>query len=185
MYRAAKRSGRIFVIDIFTAHIVAQLDSSIPKPGSFKDVRVFYPRYLTERMFKNPENRLLMKQFNRYLILKNELGSRNDYCVLIRDSMLYDLQNIKNLKCAGFIYSMWSGYKKQEKMKRILDYAKLNNMEIIDFHTSGHASFDLLQRIVYSSEPKKLIPVHTENPDLFDEKFEKVYIAKDGQKISI
>lgn len=185
MYRVAKRSGRIFVMDIFTAHIVAQLDSSIPKPGEFKDVRVFYPYHLTKRMFKDAEGKRLMKQFNQYWISRRELGRRNDYCMLIRESMLSDLQHIQNIEGSGFIYSMWSGYKKQEKMKRILEYSKLNNMKMIDLHTSGHASVESLQKIICSVEPKNLIPIHTENPNLFAEKFAKVHIAKNGEIISV
>lgn len=185
MYRAAKRSGRIFVMDIFTAHIVAQLNGSIPKPGEFKDVRVFYPYYLTKRMFEEPEGERLMKKFNKYWISRTELGSRNDYCMIIRDSMLSDLQHIPNINDSGFIYSMWSGYKKQEKMRRILEYLELKNMKRIDIHTSGHASIDSLQKIICSINPKKLIPIHTENPNLFAERFENVHIAKDEEIILV
>lgn len=185
MYKAATHSGRIFIMDIFTAHIVSKLDGSIPKPGQFENVRVFYPYHLTKKMFKEPEAEKLMKEFNRYWISRRELGRRKDYCMLIRDSMLSDLQHIQNIKGAGVIYSMWSGYKKQEKMKRILKYLELNNMESIDLHTSGHASVDSLQKIINKAAPKKLISIHTENPNLFDEKFEKVHIANDGEIISI
>ena len=185
MYKAAKRNGRIFVIDIFTAHIVAQLDGSIPKLGDFRDVRVFYPYYLTQRMFKDPEGERLMKQFNKYWISRKELGKRNDYCMIIRESMLSDLQHIPNIKDSGFIYSMWSGYKKREKMKKVLNYLELNNIDMIDLHTSGHASIDSLQKIIYSICPKKLIPIHTENPNLFAEKFENVHIAKDEEIILV
>ena len=94
MYRAAKRSERIFVMDIFTAHIVSQPEGSIPRPGKFKDIRVFYPSNLTRRMFEEPVGKELMIQFSRYKISKKELGERNDYCMLIRDFMLSDLQHI-------------------------------------------------------------------------------------------
>lgn len=185
MYKAAKLSGRIFVIDIFTAHIVSQLDMSIFKQNQFNAVRVFYPYYLTKRMFKEPEGERLMKQFNKYWISRKELGMRNDYCMLIRESMLSDIQHIQNIKSAGFIYSMWSGYKKQEKMKRILKYSELNNMERVDLHTSGHASVDSLKKIILSINPKKIIPIHTENPNLFSEKFENVHIARDKDIILV
>lgn len=185
MYRAAKRSGRIFVMDIFTAHIVAQLNDNIPKPGKFKNVRVFYPYYLTKRMFKESEGAKLMKQFSQYRISREELGKRNDYCMLIRDPMLSDLQHIENIKEAGFIFSMWNGYKNQEKTKKILDYAQLKNMKIIDLHTSGHASIKSIQKIIESSQAHKIIPIHTEKPELFAEQFKKVHIAKDNEIIYI
>jgi len=99
--------------------------------------------------------------------------------------MLSDLQHIPNINDSGFIYSMWSGYKKQEKMRRILEYLELKNMKRIDIHTSGHASIDSLQKIICSINPKKLIPIHTENPNLFAEKFENVHIAKDEEIILV
>lgn len=185
MYRAAKRSKRIFVMDIFTAHIVSQLNDNIPKPGRFKDIRVFYPYDLTKRMFKESDGAKLMKQFSQYKILREELAKRNDYCMLIRDTMLSDLQHIKNLKEAGFIYSIWNGYKKLEKTKEILDFAQSEGMRIVDFHTSGHACIKTLQRTIECSQPQKIIPIHTENPDLFAQKFKNVYIAIDGEIMSI
>lgn len=185
MYKAARSSGRIFVMDIFTAHIVSQLNDNIPNPGKFKDVRVFYPYNLTKRMFNEPEEERLMKEFSQYKISKKELGCRKDYCMLIRDSMLSDLQHIKNLRGASLIYSMWNGYKKQERVKRLLNYARLNNMNIVNLHTSGHASIETLQKIIISTKPNKTIPIHTEAPQLFKDKFKKVYIAKDREVISV
>lgn len=185
MYRAAKRSRCIFVMDIFTAHIVSQLSDTIPKPGKFKDVRVFYPYYLTKRMYKEIGGERLMKQFSQYRISREDLGKRNDYCMLIRDSMLSDLQHIQNLNDAGFIYSIWSGYKKQKRTSEILDYVEQKNMDIIDLHTSGHACKKSLQKMILSIEAKKVIPIHTEHPNLFAEKFQRVYIAKDKEVIPI
>jgi ribonuclease J len=105
--------------------------------------------------------------------------------MLIRDTMLSDLQHIKNLKEAGFIYSIWNGYKKLEKTKEILDFAQSEGMRIVDFHTSGHACIKTLQRTIECSQPQKIIPIHTENPDLFAQKFKNVYIAIDGEIMSI
>ena len=126
-----------------------------------------------------------MKQFSQYKISREELAKRNDYCMLIRDTMISDLQHIENLKGAGFVYSIWKGYKKLEKTKEILNYAQAEGMKIVDLHTSGHAFIKTLQRTIKSSEPKKIIPIHTENPDLFAHRFENVDIATDGEVITL
>lgn len=185
MYKAAKHSGRIFVIDIFVAHIVSQLGGSIPRPGKFKDIRVFYPNHLTHRMFKKPGNEMLMKEFSRYYIGKKELGERKDYCMLIRDSMLDDLQYIKNLKGSGMIYSMWSGYTKTHKVQQLLRFAQAQDMEVIYLHTSGHASMTALQTLAESCKPERIIPIHTEKPEQFMKNFKNVFIANDGEIILI
>ncbi|MDR3584803.1 MAG: MBL fold metallo-hydrolase [Desulfosporosinus sp.] len=185
MYRAAKRSGRIFVMDIFVAHIVSQLGGSIPRPGIFSDVRVFYPYHLTQRMFKETGGEKLMKQFSSYLISRKELGERKDYCMLIRDSMLSDLKHISNLNGMGMIYSMWSGYKNTQSVQRLLNFAKMKDIEVINLHTSGHASIKALQTIAESCVPKRIIPIHTERPNLFVDNFDNVFIANDEIAITI
>ncbi|MBS3887655.1 MAG: MBL fold metallo-hydrolase [Dethiobacter sp.] len=185
MYKAAKQSKRIFVIDIYTAHVLSQLQDSIPQPDKFKDIKVFYPRFLTNRMFETENGAKLMKRFNRFWIGKEELGNRNDFCMLIRGSMLYDLQGVGNLHGSGLIYSLWSGYRKTHKVKRLLDYASSISMEIIDLHTSGHASMETIQDVIDTCKPKKIIPVHTEEPELFAGKFPNAIVAKDGEAIIV
>jgi ribonuclease J len=186
MYKAAKRSKRLFVMDIYTANVVSVLGGRIPNPQSFKDVRVFYPYHLTKKMFELPGNHEEMFRFSRYRISSNELANRKDYCMLIRDSMLFDLENrLGNIEGAGVIYSMWKGYLQSEKIKKLIDFCKQKNIEIVCLHTSGHADVESLKRIVQACSPQKIIPVHTEYPERFMEIFGNVVIADDGQTISI
>ncbi|MBS3946832.1 MAG: hypothetical protein KGZ57_00820 [Dethiobacter sp.] len=81
------------------------------------------------------------------------------------------------------IYSFWSGYKKTHKVKRLLDYASSMGMETIDLHTSGHAPMEIIQNVIDTCRPKKIIPVHTEGAELFRSKFTNSIIAKDGEAI--
>lgn len=183
MYRAAKQSGRLFVMDIFTAHIVSQLATSIPKP-SFDNIQVIYPFWLTRKMFEKDHNHL-MNQFSHYKITKEELGQRQDYCLLFRPSMLSDLQHIDQLEGADMIYSQWSGYKNQKKIKAVLDFAGHKKMTITDLHTSGHASADALKAFIQQCKPRMVLPIHTENPTGFLECGNSVYLHKDGEQIVI
>jgi len=68
MYKVARHTKRLFVVDIYTANVVSQLGSSIPNPYTFKDVRVFYPYFLTERMFNQAGSDETMLKFSRYRI---------------------------------------------------------------------------------------------------------------------
>ncbi len=69
-------------MDIFTAHVVSQLGGKIPAPFKFRDIRVFYPYHLTQRMFSEPNGEELMKQFSWSWISRKELGQRKDYCMM-------------------------------------------------------------------------------------------------------
>jgi hypothetical protein len=186
MYKAARQNRRIFVMDIFTANIFTQIGGSIPNPHHFKDIRVFYPWRLTRRIFSDPRDEELMKQFNRYRISRKELGERKDYCILIRDTMLSDLMHIKNLEGAGMIYSLWGGYLKTARIKRMTDYAGRMGMEFVPLHTSGHGGISTLKKIADSCLPEMLIPIHTEIPEQFRQHFKhRVVLAQDGRVIEV
>ena len=185
MYRAAKRSNRLFIIDIFTANIVAELGKKIPNPYTFRDVRVFYPYFLKKRMFKGDDGANLMKRFDRYKITCKELGERKDYCMLIRDSMLSDLQHINDIEGAGLIYSLWGGYLQTKRVQRFMQYAEAKQMDVTHLHTSGHADIKTLHKIVHACTPCKIIPIHTEYPDAFMKEFDNVEIFQDGDMLTI
>lgn len=179
MYRAARHSNRLFVMDIFTANIVGELGGTIPNPFSFKNVRVFYPYFLTQRMFKGEDSAVWMKRFSRFKITREELGARQDYCMLVRDTMLSDLRHINNTMGAGFIYSLWGGYLQSKRMQRLMQYAAKMDMEVIHLHTSGHADLTTLHKLVTACNPKKVIPIHTECPERYSSEFNNVEILQD------
>ena len=81
---------------------------------------------------------------------------------MVRLSMVRDLKSI-NAKDGNLIYSMWSGYKEQPKTKEFIDIFKSNNFKIIDMHTSGHADVETLKEYVNAINPKRIIPIHTNN----------------------
>lgn len=181
MYRAARLSNRLFVMDIFTANIVAELGGKIPNPLNFNDVKVFYPFFLTRRMFKGEDTAVWMKRFSRYRISREELGTRQDYSMVVRDSMLSDLQHINNIAGAGLIYSLWGGYLQTERVRRFTQYCGEQQMDVIHLHTSGHADVETLHKIVQACTPKKIIPIHTEYPERFTDEFDNVESVQDGK----
>ena len=185
MYKAATKSGRLFVMDIFTAHIVSQLAPSIPKLSpSFDNIRVIYPVWLTKKMFDQGYSHQ-MYQFSHYKIKREELGEIKKYCILLRPSMLTDLRHINNLEGAEMIYSQWSGYKNQKKIKAVLDFADLKKIRLTDLHTSGHASAQTLKSFIQQCKPRVVLPIHTENPTGLLGCSNCVYLPKDGEQIVI
>lgn len=180
MYRAVTRSNRLFVMDIFTANIVTELGKKIPNPYAFKNVRVFYPRFLTQRMFKE-DGAVWMNRFSRHKISREELGARQDYCMLVRDTMLSDLQHATNITGAGLIYSLWGGYLQTERIRRFMRYCEQQQIDVIHLHTSGHADIETLHKIVQACTPSRIIPIHTEYPERFTDEFENVEIVQDGK----
>jgi len=180
MYKAARNSGRTFVMDPYTAHVARLYGSGIPNPLNFNQIKVFYPRYLTKRMYDRGHGDL-MKELNMKSVSSKELSSRHDYCLMIRDSMLYDLkERIHPGGNGGIIYSMWEGYLKSSRMKKLMEYAKETGLKVAKIHTSGHADIDALKSMVDGARPKKILPVHTELPNDFNKYFQNVISADDG-----
>lgn len=182
MYNGAKESGRIFVIDIFTANIIETVGGSVS--NILRKSRIIYPKQLTQRMYDCGENEL-MNKFAHKKIKIDELNGINNYCMLIRSSMLSILENLKGIDGSTLIYSMWRGYEEREDVKRILDFARSKNVEIKYLHTSGHAGIKTLQNIVSSCSPKRIVPIHTEHPEGYKELFQNVHLIKDGEWIKI
>jgi mRNA degradation ribonuclease J1/J2 len=66
--------------------------------------------------------------------------------------------------------------------KVILDRINLNFHQ---FHASGHMSREQLEERINIVKPKKLFPIHTENPQLFKEKCSNVQQIKLGEQYYI
>ena len=67
------------------------------------------------------------------------------------------------------IYSFWSGYKNDEKMKAFLSECKAMGLKIEALHTSGHADENAVRKLIDTVNPDVIIPVHTENAERFKE----------------
>ena len=62
---------------------------------------------------------------------------------------------------AQFIYSMWEGYLKGEHAdEKLLEALKGRKWEPL--HVSGHAYIDAIARLIELTDPKVIVPMHTE-----------------------
>lgn len=188
VFRATRRAGKLFVIDFYTAKILRALKDTnrLPYPSSeFKEIRVFYPSRLTRHIADHVDKGLLYP-FTRYKIDKSQIGMDAARIVmLVRPSMVNDLERIPELEGAQLIYSLWEGYLADETTKRLLAYAERTGMKVHHIHTSGHASHQTLQHIVDELRPKNLIPIHTFNPEKYGEFGVPVVRLKDGQRYRV
>jgi ribonuclease J len=50
--------------------------------------------------------------------------------------------------------------------------------EPYQIHASGHASYPKLKKMVEDIKPKKVIPIHTEHPELFKQMHDNVECPK-------
>ncbi|NLD91903.1 MAG: MBL fold metallo-hydrolase [Fibrobacter sp.] len=189
VYRACKRTGKTFVVDVYTACILKEISvfSSIPYPSnSFKEIRVFYPYFLSKRIASRGDEKLLY-QFRRYKITKEEISKNKDSIVmLVRPSMQVDLERIQGIEGGNLVYSLWEGYLRNEKTNSFVDYLKARHFQVTKIHTSGHADIGTLGKMTDAISPKHIVPIHTFSGNDYQKYLNYPIIrAKDGETIRI
>lgn len=193
LYKAARRSGRLFVLDVYMAHVMKELahcpgGEKLPWPGhpGFDDVRVWYPRYLTNRLFRSNRGEIPMS-FRKHKITKEEMGGDLGKIMLfVRPGMQGDIRRVANIKGNTLVYSLWDGYKSQDGTRRFLEELEGIGITVETLHTSGHADIPALRRMVERLSPKRTIPIHTFDPDSYGPEFgDSVQPASSGEAIEI
>jgi len=117
-------------------------------------------------------NEDMLYRFKYFKITKEQIDRQSDKTVMIaRPSMKTDLEHIKNLENGTFIYSVWSGYKKEDTTQEFIRFLTGRGMIEKEIHTSGHADRKALKRMVEVLKPKNLVPIHTFEGD----KYEKIF----------
>lgn len=185
IYKACKKTGKKLAVDFYIANVLKELSEfgAIPYPSkSFPEIKVFFPFRLS-RMISNQGNETLLYRFKDFKITKEQIDEQFDKVVMIvRPSMLKDLEHIKKLENGVFIYSMWGGYKKDKATKEFIDFLVGKGMTEKQIHSSGHADRAALKRMVDVLKPKNLVPIHTFEGDEYGKIFAGVKVLQINDK---
>jgi ribonuclease J len=185
--RAAQRTNRTLAVDVYTAFIMHLIESEvkIPSPMRSEGIRVFYPQYF----LSSYKRKRLTKVYNMFLEdqieLDEILANPAAHLMLFRTSML-DSDFGGNLPEQTLcLFSRWEGYLDQAEWQTTK--AKLESVggELVHAHTSGHAYVDDLKYLAQEIAPKKIVPIHTFNPDSLSECVENVTTMNDGETIEV
>ncbi|HEY5496756.1 MAG TPA: MBL fold metallo-hydrolase [Syntrophales bacterium] len=192
-YKAARRAKALLVIDPYTAamlEIVQDGQSRIPRMD-WDGIRVWIGNYhghgdIYVNKIARSSLAHLVPGIGRKKIKALEIG-REKALVLMRDTMIPLAERIPGIDGSTLIYSLWEGYiKDKEKEKGFWDFVNNHGLKIKHIHTSGHATIEQLQRLAGALKPKRIIPIHTQRPDMFKEYFgDRVMKVKDGQQVEI
>ncbi|MCX5814429.1 MAG: MBL fold metallo-hydrolase [Proteobacteria bacterium] len=191
-FKAAWKAKRLFVIDLYTAHVLHTLKNTtrsprIPYPSQkdFPTLKVFFPKRLCDLLARTNKKEL-MYAFKDFKIDRGQISENPQKVVmLVRPSMLGDLKQLQGIHGASAIYSQWQGYLDETPMKRMMDFLKSQDVDIIHLHTSGHAGMRTLKKVIDVVKPKTIIPIHTFYPELYEKFGANVLKLEDGQEISV
>lgn len=165
VYKACLKAGKTFVVDVYGAQILEKLSGFAKLPSLLKgypNMGIYFYSKPTSKLMNEGYEKMVYKYTSKKIKKEDIINNPSDYVLMVRLSMVRDLKSI-NAKDGNLIYSMWSGYKEQPKTKEFIDIFKSNNFKIIDMHTSGHADVETLKEYVNAINPKRIIPIHTNN----------------------
>ena len=181
IFRAAKRTGRLLLIDLYTAVVLeATGRDSIPQ-ANWDEVRVYIPhrqqvfikeKELFDDLGRHEKNRVYGKHLP---------GLAGRAVMLFRPMAMSDHGVDAVLDGAGFTYSMWQGYLKERGSLRVLKWLEDHGVHRQTIHTSGHASVADLKRLAAALTPRTLVPIHSFETSRFGEFFESVVRKDDGE----
>jgi ribonuclease J len=185
IYRACIKSDKILVVDVYVATILKELSgfAKIPFPSkNFKNLQVIFPHYLSNRLGREGNEQILY-QFKNFKITKEEIREQADRIVmLVRPSMLFDLDHIPDIEGGNIIYAMWEGYLQKSGTKKFIDNLLKRQFILHHIHTSGHADIETLIKMVEAIKPKNIVPIHTFNAGEYQKIFSiPVIEIKDGE----
>ena len=164
-YRAAKRTGRLFLEDLYQAEVASAAGPSIPQPGRYPDVRVFLPAKVRAESWRYQR----LRAYAAARISREQIPSNSVIC--IRPSMQGWLEKLAQrlpLTEAVLFYSLWGGYRAKPEMAAFLARCRELGAEEVSLHSSGHATPEQLRHLIHHLHPGKVIPVHTLCPDWFE-----------------
>ncbi len=189
IYRACKRTGKIFVVDVYVAKVLKELSkyAGIPYSSeSFENVKVMFPFFISRRL-KKEGNEKILYEFKKFKITKEEISNQsNKIIMIVRPSMQKDLERIEGIDKGNLIYSMWEGYLNKSATIKFVDYLINRKFTLHKIHTSGHADIKTLKKMVEAIKPKNIVPIHTFEGNKYKNIFSETIVElKDEEIIEI
>jgi ribonuclease J len=163
-YRAARRSGRLLVIDPYQAFVLmklAPLSSSIPQ-FSWDGVKVSFAPHQVERLKVAGLMDLVYEMGREGKVSSDALAADpGRYLLCARGSFgTSKLLDHVGSDRVSLVWSMWGGYWEREKCA-MREWAEREGVGVRFIHSGGHAWPGDLARLAEAIAPRELITVHT------------------------
>jgi ribonuclease J len=180
LYRAAKRSGRQLVIDLYTAEVLDLISDGtrLPRAG-FDNLKGVITNGLRKHYEQHGKEDFVKRMAVNGISARALEGS--NHIIMARDGLLRDYisKNVSPTSDDAFSYSMWKGY--LDKPNQTLDWFKTAGTHIEHLHTSGHASGADLRKFAKAISADAIIPVHGQNWDDEQVGFDRVVRLTDSE----
>ncbi|RME54344.1 MBL fold metallo-hydrolase [Candidatus Woesearchaeota archaeon] len=183
-YKAAVNNKRKVVIDTRTAYLLDNLKQYINCPDVKNDPNIkVYFRLKKSRDFDEKDYFVWERDYMGKMITFKEMSkNQNKLAMMLSFYSLMELIYIKPVNGSIFIYSLsehfLEGEDNEEQRTVLMNWLKHFDMKMLKAHASGHANINDLNYIIKEIKPKKIIPVHTQHPELFKKYHKNVVMPK-------
>jgi len=165
LFRAAKRTGRKLVVDLYGADVLRRIadGTRLPVPGAdFPELKVVITPG-GKRLYARQGREAFVTEIATSPFATSRSRLIEDRAIImLRDSMVrdFDRAGLGFTPDDAYAFSNWSGYLDPADTNSGWAQAQAAGAKTIKLHTSGHASPADLARFAAAIAPKALVPVH-------------------------
>ena len=186
IYEVAKQNGRKIVIFPRMAYLLNKLveDEHLDFPDPLRDNNIFvYYKRKKSGTFSEEDYYAWERLFMGKMVSADYVHENQSELIMDLDFYQFgELIDIKPDEGSHFIHSMSEPFSEEDiedqVMHNWLDHFKIKFHQL---HASGHMNRKELIEMVKQINPKKLFPVHTENPAFFKRTKKKTVIIERGK----
>ena len=177
IFQSVKANNREFVVNLKLAYLLAALGDDAP--FSLDAIKIFVPKKSWGLICKSGFDCKLVEQdystWEREFINRENSVTSQDLCEdplrYVVSMSLWEMNQLTDIKPKNAIWIKSSCDAFCDEMK--IDEERKNNwlahfnIKKYFTHASGHASGEEIKEMIKQIDPAILIPIHTENPELF------------------
>lgn len=182
-YEVAKETGRRFVVSSRTAHLIRTLgeDPRIDLPDVRRDGTILvYARELVRP--PSWERDFVEKAVGAEFVRRNQ----SELIMQLDFFHLNELIDIRPKKGSHFIHSKSEPFEEEDIEEEVKNnWLRRFGLHHHQYHASGHCSREEIETIVRDINPKVLVPIHCEEPRLFEKMGKKVVLPVRGKRFSV
>jgi ribonuclease J len=184
IFRATRRAGRTFIADVYLAHVLHQLAlPSLPRAadGVF---RIYLPDSQKRKVIAD-QSFDIVSRYRTSRIYADEIEANpGKWVMLFRESMTGDIDRLPPHTVTTLIYSLWPGYLDRDS-NHLASWCRQQAIALEVAHTSGHADPNSLVRLAQALNPRMVVPIHTQAPQIMDSLVRNVRVLRDGDWLAI
>jgi len=191
-YEIARENDRKFVIPIKLAHLLCMLrsDPVLRIPDVMNDDNVlFYKKRKKTGRFAESDYYVWERPFLEKAVNYDYVHENQSKLLFNLDLVSFtELIDVKPSRGGHFIHSMSEPFSEEDISVDVMNnWLQHFGLGFHQIHASGHCPSKDLEQIINRVQPKRLIPVHTEHPELFKKLFKNldVQIVQKGNPYTL